>query len=260
MKIFITGISSGIGKLLTEKLVMAGHEVWGVARRKDLLSEMQKSLGTEKLKVLVCDLSRVDEMKAVFQKMRDEKFIPDVVVLNAGVYVKDVEEREKVPFSLRREPSRAGFDFEKFQDNMKVNLRAPMYWVSEFLPEFLESRKGTFIAISSTSAYRPGKTSIGYPATKTALSMAFRGLRLNYADSGVKFTTIHFGPIRTRLWSGSKSLLIPKAEKAADFIIKVFGKKSGSYFFPFISTTLLRLSLFLPDSFFTKSSSWLKKR
>ena len=130
MKKFITGISSGIGKLLTEKLVMAGHEVWGVARRKELLSEIQKAFGAEKLRVSVCDLSRVDEMKAVAQKMRDAKFIPDVVVLNAGVYVKDAEESEKVSFSERRAPSRAGFDFEKFRDNLRVNLRAPMYWVS----------------------------------------------------------------------------------------------------------------------------------
>jgi len=248
MKIFITGISSGIGKALAKKLVAQGHTVWGVARRKELLEKLQGELGADKLLISECDLKSIDEMKAVAVSMREQNFIPDIIVLNAGVYVVDVAEDSPLQFSLT-----------SFKKNFQINLDGAMFWVAEFLPDFLERNKGTFVAISSTSAYRPGKTSVGYPATKAALSMAFRGLRLNYADSGIKFSTIHFGPIRTRMWAGSKSFLIPKASKAADFIIKVFEKKSGSYFFPFISTTLMRLSLFFPDSFFTKTSSFLKK-
>lgn len=33
MKIFITGVSSGIGEALAKESLKAGHEVWGVACR-----------------------------------------------------------------------------------------------------------------------------------------------------------------------------------------------------------------------------------
>ena len=65
MKIFITGISSGIGKALAKRLVVAGHIVWGVARRKELLDQMQSELGADKLLISTCNLANIDEMKAV---------------------------------------------------------------------------------------------------------------------------------------------------------------------------------------------------
>lgn len=47
MKVFITGVSSGIGKALTTRLVKAGHEVWGVARRREALEELQTNLASD---------------------------------------------------------------------------------------------------------------------------------------------------------------------------------------------------------------------
>ena len=41
MKVFITGVSAGIGKMLAINLIKAGHEVWGIARRREALEELK---------------------------------------------------------------------------------------------------------------------------------------------------------------------------------------------------------------------------
>lgn len=46
MNVFITGISSGIGRALTERLITEGHCVWGIARREDALAILRRDLET----------------------------------------------------------------------------------------------------------------------------------------------------------------------------------------------------------------------
>lgn len=246
MRVFITGVSSGIGRALTVRLVNGGHQVWGVARRAGLLEKLQQELMSADLQTSVCDLGKREDCQRVAQQLKDKNFIPDVVVLNAAVLEQDV--------------GSGGLSFRDLQTSVRINFDGALFWVAEFLPAFLQRSSGLFLAISSTSAYRPGLGSIAYPATKSALSMAFRGLRLNFAGSGVRFSVLHFGPIRSGMWQGRHSWLIPVAEGAADYIIRIFPKAGKSYFYPFLSTLLFRLSLFLPDRAFAFFSSlWRRK-
>ena len=243
MKIFITGISSGIGKILTANLIMAGHEVWGVARRKEALEELETTLHSEKLHASTCDIENLAEMQDVAKEMRNEGFIPDVIVLNAGVHLKN-------PLNT--------FDFELYQKSLDINLRGALFWVAEFLQDFLKRNSGQFVAISSTSAFRHGYGGISYSASKAALALTFRRLRIHFAKSGIKFSTIYFGPIDTELWRGPRvRFLVPSASRAARYIIKIFEKNGGEYYFPFFTTLLSRLSLLLPEPLFVFFSKHL---
>jgi len=243
MKIFITGASSGIGRGAAEILLKSGHEVWGVARRKEELESVQSEF-PKNFHFSVCDQSDPNSRQQAFNQMRAAGFIPDAVILNAGIYLPDVNPE---------------FDLSRFEKNFSTNVAGSLFWVEKFLSDFRRRGNGTFIAISSTSAYRPGYSSVGYPASKAALSMAFRGLRLNLKNEGIKFTTLHFGPIRTRMWVGSKSFLIPTVDRASGYLVSLIGKKQGSYFYPWLSTVLFRLSLLLPDRVFSKATKVLKK-
>ena len=243
-KVFITGISSGIGQSLAIKLVKDGHRVWGVARRQEALEELRKNLG-DKLIVSAGDVGNQNEMEKIAAEMKEKNFLPDIVVLNAAIQPRDVQN---------------GLHLESAQKALLTNLDGALFWIAKFLPDFLQNRQGLFIGISSTSAHRPSKNHVIYPSTKAALSMAFRGLRFNFKKSGVGFSTIHFGPIATKMWQGKVNFLVPSADQAAQFIISTFGKKSSSYFFPFLSTSFLRLTGSLPDSFFGLLTSLLKKK
>lgn len=243
MKFFITGISSGIGRELTKQLVRAGHEVWGVARRTELLDSLRVELDQKLLRVSACDLNNLVETKKVAQVMERENFFPDVVILNAGVFLSDLDQ---------------GFDFEKAQNAIQVNVLGAMFWIYQFLPKFLQRKEGLIIGISSTSSLRPSKKDLSYSASKAALSMIFRGLRLNFTDSSVRFITVNFGPINTALWQGKCSFLVPDAHHAAQFIAKILNKRSGIYYFPFWSTLFLRLIGFMPDKSFSFFARFLR--
>lgn len=243
MKFFITGISSGIGRTLTEYLIRSGHQVWGLARRKEILDELKKSLGDNFI-VSVCNIADESEMRKVYDEMRQADFMPDVVILNAGVKIDD---------------NKNSISLNNINNSIAVNVTGALFWVTEFFPEFLKRGKGTFIAISSTSALRPSKGSISYPLTKSALDMAFRGFRLNYPETKVKFTTIRLGPIETEMWEGRKNFLVATPEDTAKFIYSTLDKKPDTYYFPFLSATIFKILSILPDSIFGALSNIIKK-
>ena len=240
MNVFITGISSGVGRDLARQSLAAGHEVWGVARRGDELASFAAEMATERLRTTVCDVQDHDACRVLVQTMRIAGWIPDIVVLNAGVYVQDIQH---------------SFEFSAHQTSFAVNLDGALLWVAEFLPDFLARGSGTFIAISSTAAFRPSG-SASYSASKAALSMAFRQFALSFASAGITFSTVHFGPIDTRLWPGRRLFLVPSPERAAGFVMRVFDRRGGSFFYPRFTTTVLRIGAMVPDAVFR----WLSSR
>ncbi len=236
MKIFITGVSAGIGRTLTKKLIQSEHEVWGIARKQKALDELKTELLSKHLCLSSCDVENLAEMHYVAKQMREKDFIPDIIVLNAAVNLQN-------PVQI--------FDFELYQKSFNINLHGALFWISEFLPDFLERKSGQFIAISSTSAFRHGYGGISYSASKAALSLTFRRLRIHFAKTGLQFSTVYFGPVDTKLWRGPKiPIIIPSVDRAADYIIKTFQRNGGEFYFPFFTTFLSRLSIFFPESLF----------
>jgi len=220
---------------MAKQLVGAGHEVWGIARRKELLISLQDELHSPLFHFSCGDVKELQQMTAIAQELIAAQFIPDVVVLNAGSYFYDIK--------------KDGFDWGIYKDAFATNLDGALFWVSTFLADFLRRGCGLFIAISSTAALRPSG-SASYSASRAAISMAFRQLRLSFDRSGVRFSIIHFGPIATRQWPGRRMFLVPPPEAAAAATITLLDKRSGSYFYPWLTTTLLRVSLYVPDRVF----------
>ena len=91
MKVFITGASDGIGRELAKQLVRQGHEVWGIARRAELLSALQKELGKENFHFSAGDVGNEKDAENSFLEMKRAGFLPDTAVLNAAVFLKDSE-------------------------------------------------------------------------------------------------------------------------------------------------------------------------
>ncbi|MAF36663.1 hypothetical protein CL622_06120 [archaeon] len=241
MKIFITGTSSGIGLGLAKLLSDEGHEVWGVARRE------MKSV---KYRYSVCDITDHAQVSKVMAEMEEAKFLPDVVVLGSAILPKDLE---------------GSFDYEKSAQGFATNYDGALIWVSKLLPKFLERKSGKFIAVSSTSAKRPDIKSVGLPASKAALSMAFRSLRLRYRPDNIKFSTVFFGPVATPVIpefttkdGGKKFFFVLSAAKAAKLLKKAIFGNRDKYYFPFLFTCIFRLTLWIPDRIYSKISSKLK--
>ena len=78
--IFITGVSSGVGRQLTKQYIADGHKVWGVARRKPELQELSEELGENNFLYSVCDVSNEIEVKNTKSEMDNHDFKPDIVI------------------------------------------------------------------------------------------------------------------------------------------------------------------------------------
>src|SRR3989344_2670956 len=86
----ITGVSSGIGRALTKRLISQGHHVFGVARRKSLLQSLKKELkNTHKFNYYSVNLSRPDSWDKITKHLLRTKFIPTVIIFNAAIFKKD---------------------------------------------------------------------------------------------------------------------------------------------------------------------------
>lgn len=255
MNIFITGVSSGIGRELTKELLKNGHIVWGVSRRKKLLAELKAEISSDAFFYSVGDVVRKDDVRRAAEEMRARNFLPDVVVLNAAIFKEDL-----VP----------QYNHAIFEEVFGVNIFGAVVWVEAFIDKFLKRGSGQFIAVSSIAAFRPDRFRASYPASKAALSMAFRSFRIRYGKDNILFKTIFFGPIVTpmsvhveRDKKGkivSKKFFVAEPRKAAQAVIGAMRGKKHEYYFPYFITLLFRLTLFLPDGLFIYISKFLKTR
>ncbi|OHA06396.1 MAG: hypothetical protein A2934_03545 [Candidatus Sungbacteria bacterium RIFCSPLOWO2_01_FULL_47_10] len=254
MNVFITGASSGIGRELAKQLIAAGHTVWGIARREKELKGLSSEIGSDAFLYSVCDTSDTSAVSRVLQEVKKKNFLPDAVVLNAAAFVIDCEPH---------------YDNSVFEQVFKINVFGALSWVEAFIADFAARKAGQFIAVSSTSAFRPDWQRASYPASKAALSMAFRGLKLRYAGDNIFFKIMYFGPIATpmsihvkRNEEGkmvAKGFYVGKTEGAARALIRLIESKRNVAYYPLFSTALFRILLFFPDSFFAVISKLLKK-
>ncbi len=225
MKIFITGLSSGIGKESSKQLVAAGHEVWGVARRYHLLEKLSEEVNSDLFHFDQCDINNRSEVRDVCQRMQAKHFLPDVVILNAAIDREDI-----YPY----------FSEVLTHEIFRTNLEGALVWVSAFIEPFLNRGSGQFIAISSLFANWPDKSCVAYSASKAGLSMAFRGLRLRYSKSMLSFKILYLGPVNTQINPrfkdnphDKKSFIISHPEDVARYLTKIIHNRRLDFYYPF---------------------------
>lgn len=241
MKIFITGVSSGIGRELACILIGKGHQVWGIARREDALVVLAEEINNPAFSYDSCDISETKATVKLSKKMAEQAYIPDIVILNAAVDLED---------------SYPGIDFANGAQMMRTNVDGANYWISVFIEPFLKRGSGQFIAISSIFAQWPDAASVSYSASKAALSMLLRGLRIRYAASNLQFKLLYLGPVATQInpkFSGQEpagSLVVAPVSAAADYIETIISSGRKNFYYPFYIHLVFTFLRWLPDRIF----------
>lgn len=229
----ITGVSSGIGRELTKKLIGEGHKVVGIARRVDLLVGLKKELKDHKnFTYLGLDLASETAWQEILRQIKRRKFIPNVVIFNAAIFQKDYLDPK--------------LDLIRMKQSFEINF----FSIIEGFEHLIDvvKPKTQFIFISSSSAFKGSRAEgVGYPASKAALSIAFESLYQKY-KSKFHLKIIYFGPIKTdMLPSASKFTPVLSLRQATDKIIKVINSDRVMNYSPRTLFLFLRFIKIIPE-------------
>jgi NAD(P)-dependent dehydrogenase (short-subunit alcohol dehydrogenase family) len=223
----ITGASSGIGAELSRQAVAAGHKVYGVARRRDVLEKLAGELGTSFIPV-PADVTDRRAVKAACEGIED---LPDIAILNAGIDESD---------------SRREFSAAAHERVFAVNYFGVVNFVDALLPGMMKRGSGKMVAISSLAAHRGLPTGGAYCASKAAVTTVFESCRVTYGWSGVKFVTVHPGFIETPMQKGNKRPLMWPVDRAARRILRGIERGCSDISFPLVTRLAMLLAVHLP--------------
>jgi NADP-dependent 3-hydroxy acid dehydrogenase YdfG len=211
---FITGASSGLGRVLAEEVLKAGGKVIATARKLDKVADLEAKY-PKTAKALPLDVTDGGQVDSAVTQAFAKFGQVDVLVNNAGYGVagaiEEVSEAEFMPM---------------FETNVFGLLRV----TRAFLPYLRKQRSGHILNLSSIGGLvaSPG---IGfYSSTKFAVEGISEALAAELAPLGVRVTIIEPGPFRTDFLGRSGVLAkdrIADYDSTAGNMRKYFAENDG---------------------------------
>jgi len=156
--VVLTGVTSGIGKLLAKKLIEKhGCKILGIGRNEKAVEEFKKEL-KEKSNLLVpylFDVSKEENWKNFANELEEKNIQIDVLINNAG--------------QLPKFKNFERYECEDFENIMKVNFMASVYSCKHLLPLLHNSKTPAIINVSSSASLCPLAGTSVYSSSKAAL-------------------------------------------------------------------------------------------
>jgi len=215
---FITGTSSGFGRLLAEEVLKAGGKVAATARNIGQIADLERDY-PGRARAIALDVTHKAQIQTAVEQALEEFGHIDVLVNNAGYgligAVEEVSDEE-----IRRQ--------------VDTNVYGVLNVTRALLPHMRARKSGHIINLSSILGVTvtPGFTL--YSLTKFAVEGFSEGLAQELAPLGVKVTIIEPGPFRTKFAGGSETITkteipdyAPTAGKAREYIRSIDGTQKG---------------------------------
>jgi NAD(P)-dependent dehydrogenase (short-subunit alcohol dehydrogenase family) len=213
----VTGGSSGIGKATAFKLAEAGAITIICGRDLEKLVETEKEFKAAGLSLHTyqADLGDYAQCDAFAAKLNEEHGGVDILVNNAGR-------------SIRRAIENSFDRFHDFERTMQTNYFGALRITMGLLSRMIEKRKGHIINISSIGVLTNAPRFSAYVASKAALDAFSRCAASEFADRGIKFTSINMPLVRTPMIAPTKlyeSVPTLSPEEAADLVVEAIVHK-----------------------------------
>ncbi|GIN19916.1 MAG TPA: SDR family oxidoreductase [Bacillus bacterium] len=215
--VVITGASGGLGEQIAHRCAASGANLVLLARNQKKLEQLAENV-SEKYSVdclpLQLDLSRHEDIPAVFRDIIERVEYIDVLVNNAGYGV----------FSEAKDVTAADV-----KGMFSVNVVGLIVCTKEVINYMRQRKSGHIINISSQAGKLATPKSSVYSATKHAVLGYTNSLRMELAKDGIFVTAVNPGPMATNFFdradpSGNyvKSLgrYILSTEKVAEKIVE----------------------------------------
>lgn len=179
----VTGASGGMGRAIAGRLAARGLTVYAMARSEDRLAHLAAECGAVPLAIDVTDTAAVAEALQGLEI--------DVLVNNAGV---------SRPGSLLQSDA---FDID---EQIDVNLRAALHLARLLLPGMMARDRGHIVNITSMAGHYEFGGHIAYHATKAAMHVVSRQLRIDAFGRRVRVTEISPGRTETDIFANVEKI------------------------------------------------------
>ena len=174
-KVFISGISGGIGSCLAEKFISEGYYIIG---------QYNKNYPTVQCEAVQADFSDIKQVEKTGEYINKNHPDLDILINNAGAdwygLFSDMENKE----------------IEKINN---VNLIAPILLTKAVGKNMISRKKGCILNISSIWGRDGGSCETVYSATKGGLIAFTKAIAKEWALSGVRCNVLCLGFIDTKM-------------------------------------------------------------
>ncbi|MFL9930692.1 SDR family oxidoreductase [Paraburkholderia sp. RL18-103-BIB-C] len=182
----ITGTSSGLGRLLAERLLQRGERVVATLRREGTFDDLKKQYN-DRLHVLTLDVTEVRAVRANIAAAFEAMGHIDVVVNNAGYGL----------FGAAEEVTD-----EQIDRQIATNLTGSIQVIRAALPHLRRQGGGRIIQVSSEGGQIAYPNFSLYHATKWGIEGFVESVAKEVAPFGIDFVIVEPGPTDTQFGAG----------------------------------------------------------
>ncbi|WP_104111397.1 SDR family oxidoreductase [Arthrobacter sp. N199823] len=207
--VLITGAAMGMGRMYAQLAVAdhAAHVVlWDINEEQLAAAAADLSGRGSTIHSYVVDVSKLEDIEAAAEKVRNDVGTPDILINNAGIvrgkYFWEHDQRSDIAAT------------------MAINTLALMHITREFLPAMIEGgRTSRIVNVASAAGLLANPRMSVYSSSKWAVIGWSDSLRLELVQAGhdhVKVTTFCPSYIKTGMFEGARGpLLTPLMEPEA---------------------------------------------
>jgi len=183
--VLITGATQGIGFELSKLFARDEYNLILVARNEQRLNEIRKDFKAEysiDVRILVMDLSKPDSAREVYEQLKLQNIIVNILINNAGFgHLGKFEDT----------------DWDVEQRMIQLNITSLTQLAKLFLPDMLALNQGAIMNVASTAAFMPGPLMSVYYASKAFVLSFSQALANELKDTNITVNTLCPGPTET---------------------------------------------------------------
>ena len=208
-KAIVIGATSGIGKSISEILILNGYAVGVTGRRVEILKSL-KEKNTDKIFYCQMDVQDVSSIETICDNLVNQLGGLDLIIISAGIG----DENKSLDFTIEN-------------NVIKTNIQGFTCVAAWAIRYFKKQGYGHLVNISSIAGLMGNGEAPSYNATKAFQINYLEGLRLNADKSGtnINVTDVRPGYVNTDMAKGEGMFWMAHVGKAAQQIFTAIKRK-----------------------------------
>ena len=190
-KVLITGAGSGIGYSFVKHYSWRGYSLVAVSKDLMKLENLRRNIlrqtGTP-ITIFGADFRNENEIEALFEKLSQINFIPDIVINNAGAGWYN---------------NFSNTDYDKISEIIQININSLTKITGKSIQLMKHNNSGAILNVASTLALRPSPNYAVYSATKAYVLSLGKSLRTELKNEGIQISTLIPGRTKTNFQSNA---------------------------------------------------------